>query len=192
MDYIGSDKTHDYYLDVVHGVYGIYVRDVWTNENGEVKSGLFYEYNLYNITEEVRSILTSGFMSALSSSLVTVQKSSFRLLKMVLIDPVEEAKPIRTIKYPTVQDRSDGIVLSDECKYCDSALTVDSCVANRTIEYPDGPVIPSIVSDFNCINCGIKVGGIHHPGCVNEMCPRCLELLNLDCNCFNYCMEEYK
>lgn len=34
-----------------------------------------------------------------------------------------------------------------------------------------------------CGNCGVEPGGIHHPGCDNERCPKCEgQAISCDCN----------
>jgi hypothetical protein len=36
-------------------------------------------------------------------------------------------------------------------------------------------------ADATCTDCGVKVGGYHHPGCDQEECPQCSMQLQCDC-----------
>lgn len=66
---------------------------------------------------------------------------------------------------------------------------VISCENNRFITYPDGerfmsiPFMPvNILEGLRCPDCNVRIGGFHHPGCENEICPRCGGML-IDCGC---------
>jgi uncharacterized OB-fold protein len=45
------------------------------------------------------------------------------------------------------------------------------------------PFLPeNILYGTRCPDCGVSIGGFHHPGCSREICPRCGERLSL-CGC---------
>jgi len=45
------------------------------------------------------------------------------------------------------------------------------------------PFLPeNILYGTRCPDCGVSIGGFHHPGCGHEKCPRCGERLSL-CGC---------
>ena len=76
------------------------------------------------------------------------------------------------------------------CTWCNGEmLEVDDCSANRTVEYPDGTILPASTYHFDepsgrCHDCGIKHGNYHHPNCDVEQCPRCGGQL-ISCGCLN-------
>jgi len=80
------------------------------------------------------------------------------------------------------------------CVFCFGDLfkeEIISCVNNRFIRYPDGelfmsiPFYPANILDgLRCPDCNVRIGGFHHPGCENEQCPRCGELL-FTCGCMD-------
>jgi len=74
-----------------------------------------------------------------------------------------------------------------KCSFCERDMTeTDSCLGERTIKYADGlelPVVPFMDDDFEvCPDCKVLRGMPHHPGCDQEVCPRCGEQY-LRCNC---------
>jgi hypothetical protein len=80
---------------------------------------------------------------------------------------------------------------------CDQPLrpTPDSCTIEQ-YEYADGDVVDripfghdrehwielGIIPPERCRDCGVKLGGYHHPQCCIERCPRC-GVQNLTCHC---------
>ena len=76
-----------------------------------------------------------------------------------------------------------------KCQWCErEMMTADSCTETE-VTYPDGTKLPAIPyktddPDHRCHDCGIKAGGIHHPGCDMERCPRCGGQL-ISCGCLS-------
>ena len=74
------------------------------------------------------------------------------------------------------------------CKYCkEDMLKADDCSWNREVQFPDGSILPSSTYHFDepsgrCLDCGIKHGNYHHPGCDVERCPKCGWQL-ISCGC---------
>ena len=86
------------------------------------------------------------------------------------------------------------------CKFCNGEMRDDSvttCTGNtaelnrigdRT--YEPVPYHPDYGDeDHRCHDCNIKRGGLHHPGCDMERCPKCGGQI-ISCDCFRDEEEE--
>lgn len=75
------------------------------------------------------------------------------------------------------------------CDICLQEMTSDKAVScKQKVVYPDGVVLDPIPYDSydgiaRCADCNVVPGGLHHPGCDNEKCPRCGGQL-ITCGCF--------
>jgi hypothetical protein len=72
------------------------------------------------------------------------------------------------------------------CIYCDQEMTDDetkSCIS-MPVGFLDDVEMPPVryAGSNRCHDCNIEVGGLHHPGCDMERCPRCGGQL-ISCNC---------
>lgn len=80
------------------------------------------------------------------------------------------------------------------CPYChQDRTTADSCML-AVVVYPDGTRLRPSTDHCQeptgrCHDCGIRHGGIHHPGCAVEWCPRCGHQL-LSCWCLTGVFSE--
>ncbi|KKN08742.1 hypothetical protein LCGC14_1053630 [marine sediment metagenome] len=74
------------------------------------------------------------------------------------------------------------------CKWFNQNMTSSSTIScNQSIDFPDGKTeqpIPYEGTNKRCHDCNIKRGGIHHPGCDMEICPRCSGQL-ISCGCLD-------
>ncbi len=78
------------------------------------------------------------------------------------------------------------------CKWCKKDMSnsnTNSC--NQQVEFPDGVTMDAIPYDTDygddnqrCHDCNVKRGGIHHPGCDMERCPKCKGQL-ISCGCLD-------
>lgn len=84
------------------------------------------------------------------------------------------------------------------CNTCNQEMSdkkTKSCLSSNTIDFPDGsseaPVpFVALKRGIRCHDCGIANGGIHHPGCDAEVCPRCDGQL-ITCGCTDEEDNEY-
>ena len=81
------------------------------------------------------------------------------------------------------------------CDICEQEmLEADSCKSCPiVIDGEDFEPVPYETDDPNhkCHDCGVKAGGIHHPGCDMECCPRCEGQL-ISCGCLEEEEEDGK
>ena len=82
------------------------------------------------------------------------------------------------------------------CLYCNHEMTDPATTTcTQTVEFPDGTtmaavpyapdeIIRTLPDGGRCHDCGIAPGGLHHPGCDMEQCPRCKGQL-ISCGCLD-------
>jgi hypothetical protein len=69
------------------------------------------------------------------------------------------------------------------CEWCgQDMLAATTCTGNLPFEV-DGATYKPVPAEEDC-GCGVSAGGLHHPGCDLEVCPRCGGQ-RLHCNCAN-------
>lgn len=76
------------------------------------------------------------------------------------------------------------------CQWCQQDMTAESAATcSQTVQYPDGETLAPIpyaayedMPTMRCHDCNVAPGGLHHPGCDDERCPRCGgQLIGCDC-----------
>lgn len=82
-----------------------------------------------------------------------------------------------------------------KCDWCNKDMSnkdTISCAENVKVDFGDGVRNPIRFGDEkyhwdgeSCHDCNIKIGGIHHPGCDVEECPKCHGQL-ISCGCLEY------
>jgi len=76
------------------------------------------------------------------------------------------------------------------CPWCEKDMhEAKTCSGSVEVEFPDGTKLPPSKEHFNepsgrCHDCNIEHGGVHHPGCDVERCPRCGGQL-ISCGCLD-------
>lgn len=82
------------------------------------------------------------------------------------------------------------------CKWCKkdmSSKKTMTCSGNDLVHFPQGkgPSLSSVPYDGEgrCHDCNIAPGGMHHPGCDMERCPKCGGRL-ISCGCLDEEDEE--
>jgi len=76
------------------------------------------------------------------------------------------------------------------CKWCPKDMEDDSvisCDRNTHVDFAGFREVPSIPHRMHakrCHDCNVKPGGLHHPGCDMEQCPRCRGQL-ISCGCLD-------
>ena len=77
-----------------------------------------------------------------------------------------------------------------KCDYCQKEMkdpATTSCTpVTISIDGADHPQIPYAPEDptRRCHDCGVESGGLHHPGCDMEKCPKCGGQL-ISCGCMD-------
>lgn len=80
------------------------------------------------------------------------------------------------------------------CPYCREEFATGESCTTATIPFPDGSSVPAVrfgqeTDQFaprgpRCPDCGVRRGGVHHPFCEIERCPRCHGRL-MTCRCLD-------
>jgi hypothetical protein len=78
------------------------------------------------------------------------------------------------------------------CSWCDQDMMVaNSCSLNTKVDFGNEVMdpVPFKTQGWDgphdrCSDCNVVVGGIHHPGCCSERCPKCGGQL-ISCGCLD-------
>jgi hypothetical protein len=69
------------------------------------------------------------------------------------------------------------------CSYCLQEMTDKvGCTVWKYDDFVDNISRSRFVSTEDCHDCGCPKGKLHHPGCDDEKCPKCLEQA-IGCDC---------
>ena len=74
------------------------------------------------------------------------------------------------------------------CDYCQRDMNVvKTCLwaADVGVKFNRFLTLPAVPAKVRCTECGVKKGGIHHPNCSQEICPKCGGQL-IRCDCIEY------
>ena len=95
--------------------------------------------------------------------------------------PVLVTSALGVAFYLSIQEKIMAV-----CNWCKEEMKNSAgCSANTEIEFPDGSILRAIPHDENlCYNCdcGAHPGNYHHPGCDEEVCPKCKGQI-ISCGC---------
>ena len=73
--------------------------------------------------------------------------------------------------------------MNASCSYCGLQMNPGvACTHAVYTDLPDGPYDRIPNGDEPCHDCNTPAGGLHHPGCDSERCPRC-EGQAIACDC---------
>ncbi len=77
------------------------------------------------------------------------------------------------------------MAICDSCKLDMSDPTTTTCL-DVDVEFPGGESMKAVPYEpqlnVECHDCGVRPGGLHHPGCDVEECPKCHTQL-ISCGC---------
>ena len=150
---------------------------VWT-QNGKIEGcELYTDPSVAALREKtLRSIRAKGTpIDNLRLFSFPVELQEDLLLIGEALDSDTEVEPVRP----------SGAICEWCQKYMDHPQTV-TCAGNTIVEFPDGTNLPAVPFESpegeRCEDCGVATGGYHHPGCEEELCPKCGRQL-ITCGC---------